>query len=67
MAEVSLAEKIRSIIQDHPEYGAFKIKRELNSEKYGFAKASWFNIRNELAQLGLNNKSKRFEFALKSK
>jgi anti-sigma B factor antagonist len=65
-ADLSLAEKIKKIVQENPEYGAFKIKRELNNSTYGFTKVSWFTVRTELGNLGLNNKSKRIAFSLKS-
>ena len=50
--ELPLPEKIKSIVRSHPEYGAFKIKRELNTVEYGFTKVSWFNVRGELGTLG---------------
>ena len=61
-----LPDKIKSIVRSHPEYGAFKIKRELNSVEYGFTKVSWFNVRGELGTLGLNNKTKRIQFVTRS-
>ena len=61
-----LPEKIKSIVRNHPEFGAFKIKRELNTVEYGFTKVSWFNVRSELGTLGLNNKTKRIQFVTRS-
>jgi len=66
VADMMLDEKIQRIVQENPEFGAFKIKRELNTDSYGYTKVSWFSIRSELSNLGLNNKSKRIAFALKS-
>jgi len=65
-ADLPLHEKIKSIVRSHPEYGAFKIKRELNTVEYGFTKVSWFNVRGELGTLGLNNKTKRIQFVTRS-
>lgn len=65
-ADMPLQEKIKSIVRSHPEYGAFKIKRELNTVEYGFTKVSWFNVRGELGTLGLNNKTKRIQFVTRS-
>ena len=65
-SNLPLPEKIKSIIKSHPEYGAFKIKRELNTVEYGFTKVSWFNVRGELGGLGLNNKTKRIQFVTRS-
>lgn len=64
--ELPLPEKIKLIVRSHPEYGAFKIKRELNTVEYGFTKVSWFNVRGELGTLGLNNKTKRIQFVTRS-
>jgi len=63
--DLSLVGKIKAIIKDYPEYGAYKIKKELNTARYGFQKVSWFGVRGELGKLGLNSKSKRFEYAMK--
>jgi len=65
-AELSLTEKIKLVIKKNPEYGAFKIKKELNSVNYGFIKVSWFMVKHELKRLGLNNRSKRYAFATNS-
>ena len=64
--DLPLPEKIKSIVRSHAEYGAFKIKRELNTVEYGFTKVSWFNVRGELGALGLNNKTKRIQFVTRS-
>jgi len=64
--DLPLSEKIKSIIKEHPEFGAFKIKRALNSIEFGFTKVSWFHVRNELGSMGLNNKSKRIQFVAKA-
>jgi anti-sigma B factor antagonist len=66
VANLPLPEKIKLIVRSHPEYGAFKIKRELNTVEYGFTKVSWFNVRSELGALGLNNKTKRIQFVTRS-
>ena len=64
--EMSLGEKIQKIIQDDPEYGAYKIKKELNSAKYGFIRIGWLTVRNELGNMGLKSKSKRYSYATQS-
>lgn len=65
-SNLPLQEKIKLIVKSHPEYGAFKIKRELNTVEYGFTKVSWFNVRGELGTLGLNNKTKRIQFVTRT-
>ncbi len=64
--EMSLGEKIQKIIQDNPEYGAYKIKKELNSAKYGFMRIGWLTVRNELGKMELKSKSKRYSYATQS-
>ena len=66
MSEMTLWEKIQKIIQENPEYGAYKIKKELNSAKYGFIRIGWLTVRNELGKMGLKSKSKRYSFATRS-
>jgi anti-sigma B factor antagonist len=65
-SEMTLGEKIQRIIQENPQYGAYKIKKELNSAKYGFIRVGWFVVRNELSKMDLKSKSKRYSFATQS-
>ena len=65
-AELSLSDKIKLIIRKNPEYGAFQIKKELNSVNYGFMKIGWFAVKGELKRQGLNSKSKRYAFATRA-
>ncbi len=62
-AELSLADKIKLIVRKNPEYGAFQIKKELNSVNYGFMKVGWFAVKGELKKHGLTSKAKRYAFA----
>jgi len=66
-AELPLAEKIKMIVKKNPDYGAFKIKKELNSVNFGFIKVGWMTVRGELNKLGLSSKSKRYQFAMNSR
>lgn len=63
VSEMSFEEKVANIVREYPAFGAYKIKKELNSAKYGFMKIGWFAVRNELSKLGLKSKSKRYNFA----
>ncbi len=63
LADMSLSDKIKHIVKENPEFGAYKIKRELNTAQYGFIKIGWFAVRSELARLKLNNRNRRYEFA----
>jgi anti-sigma B factor antagonist len=63
IADLTLTDKIKNIVKENPEYGALKIKKELNSARYGYTKMGWFGVRSELSKLKLNNRSKRFEYA----
>lgn len=62
-ADLSLDEKLKMIIRENPSYGAFKIKKELNTAKYGYTKVGWFTVRSELSRLNLNTRARRYEFA----
>ncbi len=62
-ADLSLDEKLRMIIRENPSYGAFKIKKELNTAKYGYTKVGWFIVRSELSKLNLNTRARRYEYA----
>jgi anti-sigma B factor antagonist len=66
-AELPLGEKIKMIVKKNPEYGAFKIKKELNSVNFGFIKVGWMTVRGELNRLGLNSKAKRYQFAMSAR
>jgi anti-sigma B factor antagonist len=63
VSELSLDEKVKRIVMENPEYGAFKIKKVLNSINYGFTKVSWLTVRSELTKLSLNDKTRRQAFA----
>lgn len=62
-AELSLSDKIKLIVKKNPEYGAFQIKKELNSVNYGFMRVGWFVVKSELKGHGLTSKAKRYAFA----
>jgi anti-sigma B factor antagonist len=66
ISEMSLGEKIQRIIQENPQYGAYKIKKELNSVKYGFIRIGWLTVRNELSKMDMKSKSKRYSYATQS-
>jgi anti-sigma B factor antagonist len=41
---LTLAEMIREIVEEHPDFNTWKVKRELDSERYNYTKASWFKV-----------------------
>ncbi len=59
----SIEEKIKHIVAEHPEWGAFKINKMLNTDKYGYVKLGWFGVRSILSRLNLNSRKKRKAFA----
>jgi anti-sigma B factor antagonist len=67
VSEMTFSEKIEKIVRENPSYGAYKIKKELNSAKYGFMRVGWFVIRGELGKLDLKSKSKRYTFATQAR
>ncbi len=61
--DMTLQDKIKNIVKENPEFGSLKIKRELNTARYGFTRIGWFAVRSELTKLKLNKRNKRYEFA----
>lgn len=50
----TVEDKLRSLSQEHPDWGASKIAKELNTEKYGFIRMSSFSVRRHLKKLNTN-------------
>ena len=65
-ADLSLIDKIKMIVQKNPDYGAYKIKKELNTLDYGFMKVGWFTVKSELNTMGLKSKAQRYAYAAKA-
>lgn len=65
-ANLSLDDKIKLIVKENPSYGSYRIKKELNTPKFGYTKVGWFKVRSILAKLNLNSKSRRFQYAMSS-
>lgn len=59
---LSVKEKLREIIKDNPTLGLIGVCRELNTQKYGFAKLGWFKARALLKEMNLDTKKKRMQF-----
>lgn len=64
--ERPLIERIRAVVKMHPDWGAWKIKRELNRLRGALPKVGWGEIRAELRFNGLKSKRDRFKFARQS-
>jgi len=62
-ADLTIDEKIKLIVKESPFMGAFKIKKELNTARFGFTKIGWFEVRSRLAKLNLNSRTRRYEYA----
>lgn len=63
LVNMSDEEKIKYIIAQNPDMGAFKINKRLNSADFGFSRVGWWGVRTWLNKLGLNNRQKRRKFA----
>ncbi|MFQ5628056.1 MAG: STAS domain-containing protein [bacterium] len=57
-----LGEQIKIIVVDDPTLGAWKIRRILSSEKFGFKKVGLFKMLRTLRKLNLETKEKRIRF-----
>ncbi|MBN2366418.1 MAG: anti-sigma factor antagonist [Calditrichaeota bacterium] len=60
-----LEDKIKHIIARNPTVGAYKIKKILNTSRYGFTRVGWLAVRSVLNKMGLNNRKRRQGFARK--
>jgi anti-sigma B factor antagonist len=49
--KLSLSDMIREIVEEYPTYNTWQVKRELDTERYDFTRASWFKIYRELRRL----------------
>ncbi|RMF60170.1 MAG: anti-sigma factor antagonist [Calditrichaeota bacterium] len=65
LVNMSVEDKIRYIVAQNPDLGAYKINKELNTAKFGFTQLGWFGVRSMLNKLGLNSRKRRREFAIK--
>ncbi len=61
-AELPVSEKIKKIIVDDPMIGFWGIKKQLNSDRFGFTKIGAFKLKSMLKRMGLQNKSKRYRY-----
>ncbi len=59
---IPLTEKIKLVIIDDPRRGAFKIKKALMSERFGYTKVSALKIYRTLKKLNLETTEKRYRF-----
>jgi len=61
-AQLPLAEKIKSIIIDNPSLGLLDIKKELNTQRFGYHRVNIFKLRSILKKYNLETKEKRYRF-----
>ncbi|MDZ7344375.1 MAG: STAS domain-containing protein, partial [candidate division KSB1 bacterium] len=57
-----LMEKIKVVVIDNPTLGARKIRQVLNTERFGYTKVSWWQVRKTLKALNLATKEQRYRF-----
>ena len=55
-------EKIKAIIISNPALSAWKIRQELNTERFGHVKVGWWKVYRTLRTLNLATKEQRFRF-----
>ncbi|NOX37810.1 MAG: STAS domain-containing protein [Calditrichaeota bacterium] len=65
LKRLPLEEKIKYIVSNYPDYGAFRINRRLRSPEFGNEKVGWFKVRSLLKKLNLDTRQKRQNFALR--
>jgi anti-sigma B factor antagonist len=57
-----LTEKVKLVVIENPTRGPLKIRRALNTAKFGYAKINIFKLYGLLRKLGLEDKQKRYRF-----
>jgi anti-sigma B factor antagonist len=60
--DLPLTEKVRKIVLENPNNGAWGVKRALNSPRFGYTRLSYFKVRAILKRLNLDTKEKRYRF-----
>jgi anti-anti-sigma factor len=55
-------EKVKAIVIGNPALGAWKIRQELNSERFGYTQVSWWRVYQTLRTLNLATKEQRYRF-----
>jgi len=55
-------EKIKSIVIGNPALNARKIRQELNTERFGYTRVSWWKVFQTLRMLNLATKEQRYRF-----
>ena len=45
--KLTLTEMVQEIAEEHPSYNTWKVKKELDTERYDFTKVSWFKVYRE--------------------
>jgi hypothetical protein len=55
-------EKIKAVVIGNPTLGAWKIRQELNTERFGYTKVSWFRVYRTLRALNLATEAQRYRF-----
>lgn len=56
------SEKIKAIIISNPALSSWKIRQELNTERFGHVKVSWWKVYQTLRTLNLATEEQRFRF-----
>ncbi len=60
--DLPLNEKIKKLVIENPIMGAWGIKRQLNSPRFGYTRIGFFKLRAIMKRLGLDTKAKRYRF-----
>ncbi len=61
----TIDDHIRSIVAKYPDFGAWQIKKMLNTAQYDYTRIGWFDIRKKLKDLKLLSKQNRYDYAAK--
>lgn len=61
--ETTVDDHIRAIVARYPDFGAWQIKKMLNTAPYDYIRIGWFEIRKKLKDMKLDSKQNRYDFA----
>ncbi len=67
VGEMTVDERIQLAVKKHPHFGAWQIKKILNTSDFHYTHLGWFEIRKKLKELNLHTKEYRYNYSAKQK
>jgi hypothetical protein len=67
VGDMTVDERIKVAVSKYPNFGAWQIKKILNTSDFHYTHLGWFEIRKKLKELGLHTKENRYNYSAKQK